>query len=202
MKRQAILAAVAVAALGFGVQKAHAHATSIGYTNAGPGSVTVWLGTYAHGGHHNEGSMKLEGVNGTVYAATTIAFTILGADGVKPAGLVDGTNHFYVQGGQGSSLPLVPTEAQWLALNPCCPTNHWQGATFAGLSAGDYKFTWVPANSPTAEWSPWSESMNGIFTLTGVIVNPDPTPVPEPTTLSLLGLGLLGAVVSRRRRNG
>jgi hypothetical protein len=182
--------------------QAGAHATSIGYENAGPGAVTIWLGTYQHGGHHNEGSMKLEGALGTVYGPTTLAFNLLTGDGIayKPAGLIDGTTNWYVQGTtEGNNLPLVPTEAQWLAFLPGYPTNHWQGVTFSGLSAGDYKFTWVPAINPTQEWSPWSTSMNGIFHLGESVVNPGNT-VPEPTSIALVSLGLAGMARFRKRR--
>ena len=70
-KLQSFIAAAAVAVLAMGAAgKAAAHATSIGYENAGAGAVTVWLGTYNHGGHHLEGSMNLVGVLGTAYAST------------------------------------------------------------------------------------------------------------------------------------
>ena len=46
-QKLSILGAAVAAALMLGaVGNASAHATSIGYANAGAGAVTVWLGTY------------------------------------------------------------------------------------------------------------------------------------------------------------
>lgn len=199
-KRLSILGAAVAAALALGAAgNASAHATSIGYTNAGPGAVTVWLGTYAHGGHHLEGSMTLTGVNGTVYGPTVNPFTILTCDGpaCKPAGLIDGVTNWYAPDAVvGGSAPLSGSEAGFLAGCPACgPTNHWQGATFAGLTAGDYKFTWVPAANPTAEWSILNTNMDGVFNLAGVV-----NPTPEPGSLALVGLAILGLVAAQRRR--
>lgn len=192
-----IYASLVVACLGL-AGKASAHAISIGFENAGPGAVTIWLGTYQHGGHHNEGSMQLQGVLGTVYGPTVSLFNLLTGTGVgfKPAGLIDGTTNFYVQGA-GGNTPLVNSDASWLAAFPGLPANHWQGVTFAGLSPGDYQFTWIPAVNPTAEWSPWSTSMNGIFNLSGQVVNPS---IPEPASLALIGLGLAGLAAARKRK--
>jgi hypothetical protein len=173
---------------------AFGHATSIGYTNAGPGAVTVWLGTYNHGGHHLEGSMQLQGVMGTVYGPTINPFTILTADNAKPAGLVDGTNNFFDPNGTGGNVPLVGVDPVLFG-----GVNHWQGATFAGLTAGDYQFTWIPANNPTAEWSPLNPNMNGIFHLSGQVVNPNPG-VPDAGATWLLMVGAFGAIAALRRR--
>jgi PEP-CTERM motif len=181
---------------------ANAHSISIGFENAGPGAVTVWLGTYNHGGHHLEGNMQLDGVLGTVYGPNVQPFTLLTSTGevFKPGGLIDGVTNFFVQGtGIGNNDPLVGTDASWLATFPGLTANHWQGATFAGLSPGDYQFNWIPIANPTAEWSPYSQSMNGIFHLSGTVINPNP--IPEPTTMLLLGFGLISFAKISRRKN-
>lgn len=192
-KKLSILGAAVAAALMLGaVGNASAHATSIGYTNAGPGAVTIWLGTYAHGGHHLEGSMMLTGVLGTVYGPTTNPFTILTADGAKPAGLVDGvTNFFAPTGTVGSTLPLVGVDPNLFG-----GVNHWQGATFTGLSAGDYQFNWTPIPGASAEWSLLNVNMDGIFNLGGAVVNG----TPEPGSLALVGLAMFGLAAAQRRR--
>lgn len=196
-KKLSILGAAVAAALALGaVGNAAAHGVSIGYTNAGAGAVTVWLGTYSHGTPTNEGSMNLTGVNGNPFASTTLAFNILTAAGVgfKPAGLVDGVTNFFVDG--LTNGPLVNSEASFNAACPACgPVQHWQGVTFSGLSAGDYQFTWVPQVNPTAEWTPLS-NMDGIFTLSGAVVNG----TPEPGSLALVGLAMFGLAAAQRRR--
>ena len=79
------------------------HAISIGFENAGPGSVNVWLGTYEHGGHHLEGSLQLQGVNGTVFGPSSNPFTLLTATGVgfepdRPGGWRDQLLPVYAAG--------------------------------------------------------------------------------------------------------
>lgn len=203
LKKSVLAVAVGAVALFGAVQEAAAHAHSIGYENAGPGTVNIWLGTYSHGGHHLEGSLNLLGVNGTTFASTTVPFTMLTADGNKPAGLIDGTTNFYVSTPLNVPGPLVGSETIWLTslCSACGPANHWQGVTFSGLSAGDYQFTYVPIANPSAEWTPYNSSLNGIFSLTGDIVNP-PAAIPEPETYAMLlaGLGLLSFAARRRRR--
>lgn len=193
-----VVSAYAVAS----IQAANAHAISIGFENAGPGSVNVWLGTYEHGGHHIEGSLSLQGVNGTVYGPTVNPFTLLTPTGIanKPAGLIDGVTNFYPSTPLGVPGPLTGNPSIWESFCPACgPVNHWEGVNFTGLSVGDYQFTYVPIAFPTAEWDPWNSSLLGIFTLSGQVVNPG-TGVPEPASLLLIAGGLAGFASLRRRK--
>jgi len=197
----AFVMSVSIAMLG-GVEKAQAHATSIGFENGGSaGVVNIWLGTYNHGGHHLEGSMNLVGVNGNTYASTTNPFTLGagvgmtsgGAAADKPSGLVDGITNFYSPGGC-----VLSSSALGGTANTCSGgVNHWQGAVFAGLGAGDYQFNWTPIARPSAEWSLINTNMNGIFSLGGSVVTGT---VPEPGALALLGFGLAGISFLRRKK--
>ena len=181
----------------------YGHVISIGYENAGPGSVTIWLGTYSQPPSALEGSLNLVGVLGNPFPSTTVAFNLLTTpDGVAnmPAGLVDGVNNFWVQyGGGPNSLPLVGSPTSWNTAFPSLPANHWQGVTFTGLAAGSYQFTYVPIANPSAQWTPWSTQLNGIFDLSGV-VQPPSTGVPDAgSSLGLIGLAVVGLAGFNRK---
>jgi hypothetical protein len=104
-----------------------AHTNSIGYTNAGSGSVSFWYGTWHPSTNFNEGSIKLEGVD-ISYGPDTKAFDLL--EPTLPDGLVSGTNYF---SSDGSQLIDFDSSGQ--------TSYAWQGATFTGLTAGTYRFT-------------------------------------------------------------
>jgi len=175
---------------------AYAHTVTLGYENAGPGSVTFWFGSYhQHGfgdGPDLEGSMQLVGILGTSFGPTTVPFTLdrgtVGASCAganctgQPAGLINGVTNFidanYASGG-GTFASVFS----------------WQGVTFTGLSAGDYQFTYIPIASPTAHWAPWDEDVRtGTVHLSGTVVGE----APEPASLILLGTGIAG--FARRMR--
>lgn len=205
-----ILKTAAVAAIGAVIGTgASAHATSIGYANAGPGSVAVWLGTYNHttSTHHLEGSMNLTGVDVT-YNQTS-AFTLAAGVGgatwqgyagyqgpAKPAGLVDGTTNFYGCDTNTSALTASCTGQSSSFANP----DHWQGAVFSGLSAGTYQFTWIPSGNPTLEWSVLNQNMNGQFTISGTVINPGQVPLPAAGWAMIAGLGGLAALRRRKKK--
>ena len=195
--RQVFLAGV-VAAIAFSPTNLSAHAISIGFENAGPGSVNIWLGTYSVGhGYQLEGSLQLEGVMGTIFGPVITPFTMLTAIGVgnKPGGLVDGVTNFYAP---DPTSPLVGSEAPFNAYCPACgPVDHWQGVKFTGLVPGDYKFTYIPIGSPTQEWVPFNPNMNGTFNLTDVI---EPPGIPEPSTTAMLLIASTAGLLATRFR--
>jgi hypothetical protein len=201
------LLAVALLAGPMTAHRVQAHAISIGYENAGPGAVTIWLGTYStgHASLINEGGMRLEGVLGTVFGPDEQNFSLLAGVGVgfKPAGLIDGTTNFFAP---NKTDALVDSDVPYMTTGcPACGViERWQGVTFTGLTAGNYLFTWLPIQFPTLQWDIWNPNMNGIFSLSREIVGDLPPPsqsVPEPGLLGLLGIGFAGMLFTRRKRN-
>lgn len=124
------------------VHSAQAHTISIGYESSGAGAVTFWYGTYHTGVTYTEGSLQLVGGS---YSAT-VAFTLLTL--VKPTGLIDGTTNFY---SNGTALVGDFASSAYAGSGPAAA---WQGASFSGLKAGTYTFTYIPIASPTSVWQP------------------------------------------------
>lgn len=192
-KRTAL--ALMTAALFLACGGASAHTTGIGYHNAGPGSVTFWFKSW-----HSlvpplfEGSFNLIGINGNPFPSTTVPFNL--STGIKPPLLVDGVNNFYAC----NRLP-----------NSFCPTDEdnnggskWQGVTFTGLAAGDYRFTYIPIANPSADWAPATEGVrSNSITLSGVIVGGPPVasdiPTLNPAMLALLAFAVAGFAFFRRK---
>lgn len=114
----------------------YAHTTSVGYENAGPGSVTFWYGTYHNSVNYTEGSLLVTNTHGY---SSTVTFSSLVS--TKPTGLIDGTTNFY---SNGTALTGTPTTT----------INNWQGATFTSLSPDTYTFTYIPIGTPTSTWDP------------------------------------------------
>jgi hypothetical protein len=118
-----------------------AHTNSIGYVGGGNGSVTFWYGNWHPGTTFNEGTLTLQGINGTNFSPSTVNWTLI--QQTMPDGLIPGTNYFTSNG-----TALVPYD-------PNVQTSYsWQGVTFTGLSAGDYQFTYNAAGAPTVNWMP------------------------------------------------
>ena len=138
-----------------------AHTNSIGYVGDGSGGVTFWYGNWHPGTTFNEGTLTLQGINGTNFSATTVNWTLL--SGTRPDGLIDGTNYFTSDGTQ-----LVPYGSNSQV------SSTWQGVTFTGLGAGDYQFTYNAAGSPTANWMPMDNViLSSTVTLTAAALSGD-----------------------------
>lgn len=139
---------------------------SIGYAFSGPGSVTLWYGSYHNTATFTEADVQLVGPSYN----QTIAFSMIA--NVKPVGLIDGTNNFY-SNTAGTMLVGIPemvtsTDGSGGSYNPATQSIlHWQGATFTGLAPGTYTFTYNPLALPTVEWHPINEVIEtNSFTLT------------------------------------
>lgn len=201
------LLSAAVAAVGFTVGASSAHTISIGFeAGTNPGDVTFWVGNYTHGSPGSvplEGSILLEGVNGTAFTPVSQLFDMNTT--FKPTGLVDGTNNFYVSGPLGGSGSLVDTINPFLTVcGACGPVTAWQGTTITGLNPGDYKFTFVEQANPTASWTQWNDSLNQTLTITGSNIGgggTNPVPLPAGLPLIAMAMGALGFVGWRKKRH-
>ena len=177
------------------VGTASAHTVSIGYANAGPGSVTFWYGTYHSCAESppTEGSFNLVGINGTSFGPTTVPFSL--TTGNKPTGLVDGTTNFYAT----NAGPLANTDVDGLG-----PVLCWQGVTFNNLQVGTYQFTYIPIANASVKWAPWNTQVttNSVNLSQGVVQGAPPAIVPtlDPTMLALLALAVAGIAFASRRR--
>lgn len=165
-----------------------AHTIALGFTNSGPGSVTVWMGTYRHSFSSSppaEGAISIGGSPVTNFTNTVDIGT--------PAGLVAGTNLFYAPRSGGSPGQYdQPTNTTGQV------TAHWQSVTLSGLSAGLQSYTVSGMNSANwADWNGGGNNWSGTVFVPGIVVNP----VPEPTALAIFGLlGVVGLAPRRRKR--
>ena len=188
-----LLAAASLMAAG----SALAHTSSLGYVPGNTaGSIVLWTGSYNHSGFPGlEGTGTLTGVN-VVYNAS-VPFAI-GPVASKPIGLVDGTNNFFWKPENGGYT--FPNNVDPIIFGR--GISYWQGVSFTGLVAGTYDFTCANTCGITAQWESLSNAggQTGTvrFTLSGADINPG---VPEPAswTLLIMGFGLTGAAMRRRR---
>lgn len=118
------------------VSQALAHSVSVGYVVNGPGSITVYFGSYHAGLIATEGDITLTGPTNLTSPATILTST-------KPAGLIDGTTNFYADTCPGGTCGG--------------PIQFWQGATFTGLTGGGYQIALI--NAVSADWTPWDDSI-------------------------------------------
>jgi len=159
-------ALAAASALLLGVPTAAlSHTNSIGYVGASGGTVTFWYGSWHSGTTFTEGSMTLQGVNGTTFTPTTVNWTLL--QNTTPDGLIPGTNYFQ---SDGNNLIPYGDPARLYGMD----SYTWQGVTFTSLSAGDYQFTYNPIAQPTMDWDPSSQVIRtGTVTLSAGLLSGD-----------------------------
>lgn len=172
-----------------------AHTVSIGYVPTSTlGTVTFYAGTYDHNTTPmDEETGHLVGVSNG-YDSGTRPFNIPVVT-TKPTGLINGTNNFFfapsTPDGSCLSGTSFPSSTYTCSNGPIV---YWEGLQFTGLSAGSYDFT-IADDVRTTQL--FQSSGSGTVRLT--LLASDVQAVPEPTTVALLGLGLIGVAVMRRK---
>ena len=192
MKKFTKLALISAALIA--TTSANAHTTSLGYVpGVVPGDVTFWTGSYEHGGSvGNEGTFSLQGITNPLYQSMVGAN--VAPTTVKPTGLINGTNNFFWN--QVSGGYTFPNGVDPILFGG---VKYWQGITFSGLAAGTYSFTCGSTCGSTQQWATLTNGAVQI-TLTASDVS---GAIPEPATwmMMLMGFGLIGAAMRRKRQN-